>query len=207
MVANTNLKRMCLIWTRLELISLRVRAWSLHFVRVEKLLWLPNTVSHTNSELKVLTDTLKSLEGETKVVMEHTGRYYEPIAQMLHKAGLFVSAVNRLLIKEFGNNSLRRVKTDKADAVKIARYALNNWTELVSIQIWTQLVTNWKHWTGSMICLSKTNWHWTITWLLCLTRVILVQTSCLTVPFAQMEHRMGGLCSHLLSCGLRSPHE
>lgn len=100
------------------------------------------TVSHTNSELKVLADTLKSLDGETKVVMEHTGRYYEPIAQMLHKAGLFVSAVNRLLIKEFGNNSLRRVKTDKEDAVKIARYALNNWTELVSIQIWTQLVTN-----------------------------------------------------------------
>ena len=39
------------------------------------------------------------------------------------KPGFIVSAVNPLLIKEYGNNSLRRVKTDKADAMKIARYA------------------------------------------------------------------------------------
>ena len=90
----------------------------------------PRTVRHTSSELSELARTLKSLDGETKVVMEHTGRYYEPVAQLLHDAGLFVSAVNPLLIREFGNNSLRRVKTDKADSVKIARYALDNWGEL-----------------------------------------------------------------------------
>ena len=73
---------------------------------------------------------LKSLDGETKVIMEHTGRYYEPIAQVIHDRGLFVSAVNPLLIREYGGNSLRRVKTDKADAKKIARYGLDNWAEL-----------------------------------------------------------------------------
>ena len=62
--------------------------------------------------------------------MEHTGRYYEAVANVLHEAGFFVSAVNPLLIKEYGSNSLRRVKTDKADAVKIARYALDNWADL-----------------------------------------------------------------------------
>lgn len=62
--------------------------------------------------------------------MEHTGRYYEAVANVLHEAGFFVSAVNPLLIKEYGGNSLRRVKTDKADAVKIARYALDNWADL-----------------------------------------------------------------------------
>ena len=62
--------------------------------------------------------------------MEHTGRYYEPVAQMLHDAGIFVSAVNPLLIKEYGGNSLRKVKTDKADSLKIARYSLDNWVEL-----------------------------------------------------------------------------
>ena len=35
-----------------------------------------------------------------------------------------------LLIKQYGNNSLRNVKTDKADSMKIARYALDNWAEL-----------------------------------------------------------------------------
>jgi Transposase and inactivated derivatives len=90
----------------------------------------PYEVRHTASELKKLAHSLKSLDGETKVILEHTGRYYEPIAQILHDAGIFVSAVNPLLIKEYGNNSLRRVKTDKVDSIKIARYGLDNWAEL-----------------------------------------------------------------------------
>lgn len=90
----------------------------------------PYEVRHTSSELSELASTLKSLEGETRVVLEHTGRYYEPVAQILHNTGIFVSAVNPLLIKEYGNNSLRKVKTDKADSLKIARYGLDNWADL-----------------------------------------------------------------------------
>ena len=90
----------------------------------------PFEVRHTGSELKELADYLKSLDGETRVIMEHTGRYYEPIAQFLHDAGLYVSAVNPKLIKDYGNNSLRKVKTDKADSRKIAKYGLDNWVEL-----------------------------------------------------------------------------
>lgn len=90
----------------------------------------PFEVRHTARDLKKLADFLKSLNGETRVVMEHTGRYYEPVAQYIHESGVFVSAVNPLLIREYGNNSLRRVKTDKADSVKIARYTLDNWAEL-----------------------------------------------------------------------------
>ena len=91
----------------------------------------PFEVRHTGSELSKLADYLKSLDGETRVVMEHTGRYYEQIAQYLHDAGLYVSAVNPKLIKDnSGGNTLRHVKTDKADAKKIAKYALDNWAEL-----------------------------------------------------------------------------
>ena len=90
----------------------------------------PFSVRHTGSELKELADYLKSLDGETRVIMEHTGRYYEPVAQFLHDAGLYVSAVNPKLIKDYGNNSLRKVKTDKADSRKIAKYGLDNWVEL-----------------------------------------------------------------------------
>lgn len=90
----------------------------------------PYEVRHTTSELSDLASSLKSLEGETRVILEHTGRYYEPVAQMLHDAGIFVCAVNPLLIKEYGNNSLRKVKTDKADSLKIARYGLDNWVDL-----------------------------------------------------------------------------
>lgn len=91
---------------------------------------LPFEVGHSNAELNALAEQLKSIEGETRVVMEHTGRYYEPVANALHNSGLFVSAVNPLLIKEYGGNSLRKVKTDKADAQKIARYTLDNWADL-----------------------------------------------------------------------------
>lgn len=90
----------------------------------------PYVVRHTASELSKLAGYLKSLYGETRAILEHTGRYYEPVAQMLHDAGIFVSAVNPKLIKDYGNNSLRRVKTDKADSMKIARYGLDNWMEL-----------------------------------------------------------------------------
>ena len=91
----------------------------------------PFEVRHTGSELKQLADYLKSLGGETRVVMEHTGRYYEQIAQYLHDAGIYVSAVNPKLIKDYGTgNTLRHVKTDKADAKKIAKFGLDRWTEL-----------------------------------------------------------------------------
>ena len=90
----------------------------------------PYEIHHTASELRELANTLRSLDGETRVILEHTGRYYEPVAKSLCNAGIFVSAVNPLLIKEYGNNSIRKVKTDKADSMKIARYGLDNWTEL-----------------------------------------------------------------------------
>ena len=48
----------------------------------------------------------------------------------LSKAGIFVSAVNPMLIKNYGDESLRAPKTDKADSGKIARYALDRWNKL-----------------------------------------------------------------------------
>ncbi len=73
----------------------------------------PYEVRHTASELRELAQSLKSLDGETRVIMEHTGRYYEPIAQKLHDAGIFVSAINPLLIREYGNNSLSTEKHEQ----------------------------------------------------------------------------------------------
>lgn len=90
----------------------------------------PFEIRHTTSELDRLASYLQSLDGETRVILEHTGRYYEPVARKLDEAGIFVSAVNPKLIKDYGNNSLRKVKTDKADSKKIARYGLDNWAEL-----------------------------------------------------------------------------
>jgi len=93
---------------------------------------VPFDVNHTVDELQKLANYLKALPGETRVVMEYTGRYFEPIANHLCAAGLFVSVVHALRLYNYGKESIRRVKTDKADALKIAGYGLDKWTELTS---------------------------------------------------------------------------
>ena len=64
----------------------------------------PCDIPHTQSAINALMEQIKSLDGETKVCMEHTGRYYEPVANWLSDAGIFVSAVNPILIRDFGDD-------------------------------------------------------------------------------------------------------
>ena len=90
----------------------------------------PFEVRHTANELSELAGLLKSLDGETRVVMESTGNYHAPVAWLLHDAGLYVSVVNAMLVHDYGNNSLRRAKTDKKDAVKLANSGLDPWLPL-----------------------------------------------------------------------------
>mgnify|MGYP004651880921 FL=1 len=92
----------------------------------------PFDVSHSPKELLKFVALLKTLNGDTKVVMEYTGNYYLPIAQFLRNNGIFVSVVNPILVKDYSTKSLtvRKVKTDKKDALKIASFALDRWNEL-----------------------------------------------------------------------------
>ena len=90
----------------------------------------PFDVPHTAADIAALAASLQAIEGEVRIVMEYTGVYYLPIARSLSDAGLFVSVVHAKLVHDFGNNSIRRGKTDRKDAVKIANYALANWTSL-----------------------------------------------------------------------------
>ena len=90
----------------------------------------PFDVFHTDNDLKELVRFIKSLSGETKVVMEYTGTYYEPVANALHNAGIFVSVVNPFLIDDYDTNRVRKVKTDRIDALKIASFALDKWMKL-----------------------------------------------------------------------------
>ena len=59
----------------------------------------PFDVLHTSDELNTLVTYLKSLVGETRAVIECTGRYHEPVVKSLSEAGIFISAVNPKLIK------------------------------------------------------------------------------------------------------------
>ena len=91
---------------------------------------LPREFLHTELGLEQMVDAILMLGEDTRVIMEATGRYHEPVAAALHEYGIYVCVLNPLLIKQSGGGSLRKVKTDKADAMKIAKYGLDNWTKL-----------------------------------------------------------------------------
>lgn len=91
---------------------------------------MPFQVEHTAEGIQALIKTLNGIGDNIRVVMEHTGMYWRPVACALKKAGFFVSVVNAMLIHSFSDNSLRKVKTDKADSLKIANYALTFWSDL-----------------------------------------------------------------------------
>ena len=59
----------------------------------------PFEVRHTANELSELAGLLKSLDGETRVVMESTGNYHAPVAWLLHDAGLYVDVYKRQILR------------------------------------------------------------------------------------------------------------
>lgn len=62
----------------------------------------PFEIWHTSNKINELIWHIRYLKGNTRIIMEHIGRYYEPMANWLSYAVLFVSAVNPKLIKDFG---------------------------------------------------------------------------------------------------------
>jgi len=58
--------------------------------------------------------------------MEHTRLYHKSLAHRLSEANHFVSVINPKLVKDFNNDNLRKVKSDRADVIKIYQYALKN---------------------------------------------------------------------------------
>lgn len=88
----------------------------------------PYEVQHTTEGFADLAKRLNTLDGEVRIVMEHTGRYYESFAMSMYRSGFFVSAVNPLAFKDYQEGiSVRKVKTDKADALKIAQFGIDKW--------------------------------------------------------------------------------
>ena len=89
----------------------------------------PPTFPPTQSAINELIQLIKNLDRETKACLEHTGRYYEPVAPWLSDAGIFFNVINPILIKNFGDDSQHSPKTSKADSKKIVRYTLDRWTK------------------------------------------------------------------------------
>jgi len=95
----------------------------------KKIVQKPFDITHNKTGLADLVSFVRKFE-DARVVMEHTGVYYQCVAETLVNAGISVSAVNPVLINQYGDNTLRKVSTDRTASLKIARYALDNRGEL-----------------------------------------------------------------------------
>ena len=91
----------------------------------------PYEVQHTEPDLRVLISRIKSIEGEVRIVMEATGAYHLPLLSSFKDVGFFVSVINPLAMKRYASTAIRKGKTDKMDAVRIANYGIDNWFKLV----------------------------------------------------------------------------
>jgi transposase len=83
----------------------------------------PNNAAGFDQLLLLLNRTDEPIPQPGHVVMEASGPYYQQLASYLHANHVAVSVVNPLVIRRFAQMRLIRAKTDKKDALTIARYA------------------------------------------------------------------------------------
>ncbi len=91
--------------------------------------------SHGFSEfLKVVSSHGRGLD-QMIVAMESTGCYHINLFSFLGSQGIRTVVVNPLLISNFAKLSLRKTKTDKKDALTIARFLLDRHEEISQLAI------------------------------------------------------------------------
>ena len=91
----------------------------------------PYEMNHSKPELDALIQYIKVVDDQPIILMEPTGHYHYPVLKAFIDAELYPSLINPYLLKKHGDADLRKAKTDKKDALRIARYALEKWYSLV----------------------------------------------------------------------------
>ena len=94
----------------------------------------PFDILHTQTDLMKLASIIRSLDEESRVVMEATGIYHLPILTFLKDEGFFVATVNPLEMKRYRCQGIRTAKTDRIDSKIIANYGLDYWFHLKEFQ-------------------------------------------------------------------------
>ena len=95
----------------------------------------PFEITHDIEGLALLEEKIKKLPKEDlKIVMEETGTYHLPVLGYWLDKDYFVTAENALKIKKYLDRGLRKAKTDKKDAYKLAEYTCDNWFKLNKVR-------------------------------------------------------------------------
>ena len=91
----------------------------------------PFEFRHSQPEMDALIRYIKDQNQPVTILMENTGHYHYPVLKALEAAGLPVCLINAYQMKKYGDMELRKAKTDKKDALRIGRYALEKGYSLV----------------------------------------------------------------------------
>ena len=92
----------------------------------------PFEIEHTKSGFNLVLEKIKDIpKGNVKFVMESTGNYCKSLLKIIIDNGYFVTVENPLTIKKYCDINIRKVKTDKKDALKIACYGSERWHKLI----------------------------------------------------------------------------
>ena len=117
----------------------------------------PFEVYHVEQELSELATMLLRLNDEVRIIMEATGIYHLPVLsyfkeKVYHLPVLsyfkekefFVAVINPFEMKEYRCQGLRRVKTDKQDAIAISHYGIDHWYRLKEYEAQENIYTELK---------------------------------------------------------------
>ena len=91
----------------------------------------PFNMAHTQLEMNALVSRLKAFDEPVIILLEYTGHYHYPVLKKLQEEGFPVCVVNPYQMKKYGDVEIRKAKTDKKDALRIATYALEKSYRLV----------------------------------------------------------------------------
>lgn len=92
----------------------------------------PFEIEHTKSGFNLILEKIKNIpKDNVKFVMESTGNYCKSLLKIIIDSGYFVTVENPLTIKKYCDMNIRKVKTDKKDALKIACYGSERWHKLI----------------------------------------------------------------------------
>ena len=91
----------------------------------------PFNMAHTQPEMNALVSRLKAFDEPVTILLEYTGHYHYPVLKKLQDEGLPVCVVNPYQMKKYGDVEIRKAKTDKKDALRIATFALEKSYKLV----------------------------------------------------------------------------
>ena len=92
----------------------------------------PFEIEHTKSDFNLVLEKIKNIpKDNVKFVMESTGNYCKSLLKIIIDNGYFVTVENPLTIKKYCDINIRKVKTDKKDALKIACYGSERWHKLI----------------------------------------------------------------------------